>query len=193
VNCTCEWRPGECGGGENCSPVLVDVHDDGFRLTNLADGVIFDLDSDGSPGWLAWSRSNSDDAWLALDRNGNGRIDNGTELFGNFTPQPTTVANKNGFRALAEYDKGVNGGDQDGEITTADSIFAFLRLWQDVNHNGLSEPPELHSLNELGLAKLDLKYKESRRIDEYGNVFRYRSKVKDANGNQSVAGLGMCS
>jgi hypothetical protein len=57
-------------------------------------------------------------------------------------------------------------------------------MWQDVNHDGVSEAEELHTLPELGLATLDLQYKESKRTDEYGNEFRYRAKVRDARGAQ---------
>ena len=63
-------------------------------------------------------------------------------------------------------------------------MFASLRLWQDVNHNGISESGELKTLSELGVAQLDLDYKNSRKTDSYGNVFRYRAKVKDAYGAQ---------
>lgn len=164
------------------SPILIDVSGDGFSLTNQANGVRFDLNADGIAELLPWTMRNGDDAWLALDRNGNGVIDDGDELFGNNTVQPSSSV-PNGFLALAVFDSPDAGGNGNGLIDPADAIFTELRLWQDRNHDGISQPSELVSLHPQ-INEIALEYREVRRSDRWGNWFRYRASVVGASGRQ---------
>lgn len=132
-------------------PLLVDVRGNGFALTSAADGVQFDLNGDGHPVQIAWTRRGSDDAFVGVDRDRNGRIDSGLELLGGMAP------GSNGFATLLWYD-GVTDLDststgrqpKDGMLNGADAFFPKLILWTDINHNGISEEDELESAAHAG-------------------------------------------
>ncbi|MDQ2711112.1 MAG: hypothetical protein M3Y24_02565 [Acidobacteriota bacterium] len=168
-----------------CTPILVDLTGKGFKLTDTQDGVWFDILANGTLTKIPWPAEGEANAWLVLDRNHNGIIDDATELFGNVTPQPKT-SNPNGYLALAEFDKPANGGNGDGVIDLRDKIFNSLRLWIDKNHDGVSQPDELFPLAEFGIHALDLKYTTWPFTDPNGNEFRYRGYVEDAKGSHVV-------
>jgi hypothetical protein len=164
------------------SPVIIDWNRDGFSLTSAEAGVLFDIDADGQLDRVAWTEADSDDTWVALDRNGNGRVDDGSELFGNRTPvfasgPPVTATN--GFVALdllQSPDFGRNIADK--VLDRRDEVFSRLLLWKDSNHNGISEPNELRRADAAGLLLLGVDYKESRHRDPSGNEFRQRAKAE---------------
>jgi hypothetical protein len=157
------------------SPIIIDTEAEGFHLTDAPRGVLFDMSGTGHPIQMGWTDEHFHNAFLALP-DSDGSVHSGKELFGNFTPQPQS-ATPNGFIALAQYDKPENGGNGDGIIDDRDAIFSRLRLWIDENHDGISQPNELHLLSEFGIYSLNLNYVESRRTDEFGNQFRYKARV----------------
>lgn len=140
-------------------PLIIDLGETGIELRSLEHGVNFDLDNNGFAEKTAWI--GTEDGFLALDRNGNGSIDNGGELFGDQVILKDGSKSESGFEALAELDD--NG---DGIIDNKDSAFANLRVWIDANHNGKSDSNELKTLNETGIISISLEHSEVSIIDE---------------------------
>ncbi len=144
-------------------PLTLDLDGDGVE-TLPADGqVLFDHDGDGvkqGTGWVA-----PDDGMLVLDRNANGTIDNGGELFGDNTIKNDGSTALNGFDALSDLDS--NG---DGRIDSNDDQFADLRIWRDLNSDGISQANELKTLGETGVAAINLDSEASTMDVGSGNV-----------------------
>ena len=132
-------------------PLVLDLDGDGIELTDIENGVNFDIDADGRPNRTAFVRP--DDGILSWDRNGNGIIDNTTELFGDRNGA------KHGFEDLAVYD-----ANRDGKIDGTDPVFGKIRVFRDMNLDGISAPHELSRLSDLGIASLDLGYENTSTI-----------------------------
>lgn len=162
---------------ENC-PILLDLAQDGFHLSGPDPGVRFDIDADGSPDSIAWTKAGEDEAFLCLDRNGNGVIDDGRELFGYATPLLSGRRARVGYRALADLDRREMGGNGDGRIDAADATFARLCAWVDGDRDGVSQPEEIQSLEETGVVALEYRYKTTQLQDSFGNLFRYVSQAE---------------
>jgi len=188
---------GTCDDQGNCtdqtpSPIIIDVAGLGYHLTSVANGVRFDLDADGFMEDVSWTRAgDAGNAFLCLDINVNGTIDSGRELFGNYSVLPDGSRPKNGFVALAAYDSPRFGGNANGWIDSNDAIWPRLRLWVDINHDGISQPNELMTLDAAGIVRISTRYDTDRRRDEFGNLFRYRGTclVFDDKGNERYRNL----
>ena len=163
------------------SPIIVDVSNDGYRLTNARQGVPFDIDADGTPDQVAWTHPNGDEAFLVFDRNGNGRVDDGAELFGDATPMYASAAEPraaNGFDALLALERTeFGGGVPDGIIDRHDAVFRDLYLWHDANHDGRSQPRELTRVAHTDIVGFGTTAKEKKRVDEHGNEFRLKGVI----------------
>lgn len=157
------------------SPIIVDMAGDGVRLTSAGDGVVFRLKPKGFGLW-AWTERGSDDAFLALDLDQNGRIDDGSELFGDGSKQLASP-NPTGFKALAYYDMGAQGGNYDGVLDERDAVWSRLVLWRDADHDAFNADGELTPIAQSGVRQLSLHAKASDYKDEHGNQFRYTSTI----------------
>jgi hypothetical protein len=192
----CQPDDGYCDPGDKCCPggdcdpgkctvcpIVLDAFNEGYHLTSLASGVRFTVLHGGPLQQMSWTDANWRNGWLAQDRNGDGTIDDFTELFGNYTAQPPSNT-PNGFLALAVFDNPANGGNGNGFIDPGDAVYSHLWVWIDSNHNGVSEPNELHRLQELGIFKIGLKYHSTPFVDQYGNQFRFKGSFWDESDNE---------
>lgn len=164
-------------GGEQAvqqaDPIVIDLDGDGIEVGNVADGVRFDITGDGVAEQVAFPTGG--DGFLVFDRNGNGIIDSGRELFGD------QHGAANGFEELAKFDSNV-----DGVIDAGDPIFNQLQVFVDENLNGRSEGSELLSLNQAGIRSILLNYnKASGQIN--GNRITETGSVLTTDGRQRTA------
>lgn len=155
------------------SPIIIDVDGSGYNLTSASSGVLFDFFGSGVPVQIAWTAKGSTNGFLVRDLYGTGKIVSAREMFGNLTEQPPSEE-PNGFAALSQYDD-----DGDGWIDENDSIWPSLLLWQDTNHNGVTDPGELRQLASLGIKRISVHDHKDRRVDQYGNLFRYQAAIND--------------
>lgn len=164
-----------CPIGHPGCPILFDIENDGFHMTGLEDPVLFDIDADGNSELMSWT--DRGEGLLALDRNGNGSIDDGQEIFGNYTRLSDGTRALNGYLALAELDTASFGGNGDDQIDATDMAFSALRVWIDRNHDGRSQPDELQPLAAARIVSIGLDYRRSNRTDQYGNEFRFLGRA----------------
>jgi hypothetical protein len=164
----------EGGNGTGCgSPLILDLNGDGINTTSLDWPVQFDFWGEDQGIETSWTDPTTEEAFLFLDLNGNGRVDDGRELFGNATLLPSGEAAHHGFEALGIYDDPLYGGNGDGRIAPSDRIWHFLGLWTDRNHNGVSERGEIRALQSSRVRWLNLNFVESRQFDGNVNWHRY--------------------
>lgn len=130
-------------------PLILDLDGDGIEITPLNKNILFDADGDGIKTGTAWA--GADDGLLVWDRNGNGRIDSGAELFGDETVLADGTKAAHGFAALAELD-----GNADGIFNASDTQYTTLRLWRDLNQDGISQAGELQTLADTGVQSIRL-------------------------------------
>ncbi len=163
--------PPTCNDG--CQTPIVLSLRGGYHMTSPADGVLFDIDADGTAEEIAWTEPNGNVGFLALDRNGNGTIDSGAELFGDSTMLTNGARALNGFEALADLDS-----NHDGRIDASDPAWQQLLLWLDTNHDGMSTAAEIVSIPSSGVSAISTDYQRSGKKDRFGNEFRYKGEFR---------------
>ncbi len=134
------------GVGNRIDPLILDLGAAGYDFTGVLDGVSFDINADALPDQIAWTLG--EDGILALDLNGSGTIDNGAEIF---SPYFAGVEHTGSLAALATLDE-----NADGQIDASDSVYGRLQVWQDLDHDGVSDAGELTDLTALGIASINL-------------------------------------
>jgi hypothetical protein len=164
------WDGGRCIP-LNCPIVIATSAKQDYRMTSAVDGVAFDITGDGVLEQIAWTEAGADIAFLALDRDGDGLITSGKELFGEHAVPGAT----NGFDALMRT-ADMEGGSGGGTVSGDDPVFSRLLLWTDRNHNGVSEPSELKPASDL-VSDIGLSYQKYNRRDGSGNRYRFRGWV----------------
>ncbi|MEB0011472.1 calcium-binding protein [Glaciimonas sp. Cout2] len=143
-------------------PLVLDLDGDGIETVGSKNNIYFDNNNDGiktATGWVG-----ADDGLLVMDRNGNGVIDNGTELFGNSTQLDNGHTASDGFGALADLDS-----NHDGKIDKNDANWNQLKVWHDLNQDGISQANELFTLDQLGIASLNVNKKSHNQTLANGN------------------------
>ena len=162
-------------------PIILDLDGNGLETFGLASNVYFDHDGDGVLTKTGWAGKN--DALLVWDRNANGTIDTGAELFGDFTVLPNGTLAPNGFAALAALD--ANG---DGIIDASDPAFAELKLWRDTSQDGISQGGEFITFAEAGIVSLNLANALKNQNLANGNQLSREGGFTRADGSTSAMG-----
>lgn len=162
------------------SPIIIDFDRNGLSLTGLKDPVLFDIDADGALERIGWTALDSGDGFLVRDRNFNGLVDDGSELFGNATRLGNGRLARHGFEALQELDQHGFAGNENGVLDVGDSAFFELAIWFDTNHDGVSQEGELKTLLETRVDNLnvDPQIRLEDFHDEYGNWYGYVSQAQ---------------